>query len=183
MSYRWIGAAALLAAAGCNQGESGGNMTANEVAEELAGIQIQPGLWEATSQVVNVSAPNLPREVMTQMTGERNTVRSCITPEQAARPDANFLTAQQNSNCTYRDFSMSGGQLRGSMTCTGGGMPGTMTTSMEGRYGPQSYDMTMRMETAGMPQGANMTIEARTTGRRIGDCPPGGAEQEKGGTQ
>ncbi len=181
MDTRLILGTALIALAACGEQErqpEGRNMTVNEVAAELAGVRIEPGLWEATSQVVNVSAPGLPREVQTQMVGRETTVRNCITPEQAERPDANFLTAQENSDCTYNDFSMEGGRMRGAMTCSGGGMPGEMRTTMEGEYGPQSYDITMRMETSGMPEGADMTIEARTTGRRIGDCPEGGEEAQ-----
>jgi hypothetical protein len=177
MARKLMWGAALLALAACGRGPEpeGRDMTAEEVAGELAAVQIEPGLWEATSEVINVSAPNLPREVMTQMVGRETSVRNCITPEQAARPDANFLTAQEGSNCTYSDFSMRNGRLQGVMTCSGGGLPGEMRTTMNGQYGPRSYDITMRMETSGMPQGADMTIEARTTGRRVGACPEDGA--------
>lgn len=178
MRHHYILAAALLAAAGCGERqEAGRNMSANEVAAELRNVQIQPGLWEATSRVVDVSAPNLPVQLRDQMIARPATSRrNCITPEQAARPDANFFMSQAQANCSYRDFSMRNGRLQGTMSCTGGGMPGTMTTTMAGAYGPASYDMTMRMQTTGMPQGADMTIEARTTGRRVGDCPAGGEE-------
>ena len=173
-------AAALASTAGCGDPETTRNMSANEVAAELRNVRIEPGLWESTTQVVNVTAPNLPVQARDAMMNRPATpVRNCITPEQAERPDANFFNSAQNSNCSYRDFSMRGGRLQGSMTCTGGGMPGTMTTTMNGEYGPQSYDMTMRMQTAGMPQGADLTIEARTRGRRIGDCPAGGEQEDE----
>lgn len=173
-------AAALLALAGCGDAEEAPearNMTAEEVAAELSSVRIEPGLWEATSEVVDVRAPNLPPQVREMMMAQREaTVRNCITPEQAQRPDANFLAAQQDSNCSYQDFAMRGGKLTGAMVCTGGELPGEMRARMEGEYGSESYDMRMTMQTSGMPEGADMTIETRTTGRRIGPCPEGGAE-------
>lgn len=167
---------ALLTACGGEKApEESREVSVNEVASQLAAVQIEPGLWEARSEVVNVTGEGLPREVQSQMKGRASEIRNCITPEQAARPDANFLTAQQNSNCTYRGFSMQNGRVEGAMTCTGGDLPGEMTTEMSGEYGPRSYDMRMRMTTTGMPGGADMTIETRVSGRRVGDCPEGGA--------
>jgi hypothetical protein len=180
MTHRQLmmGTALLLAACGQQAEEEGRNMTANEVAEELANVRIEPGLWETTSEVVNISAPNLPRELQQQMKGRAATAdRHCITPEQAARPDANFLAGRENSNCTYRDFSMRGGRMQGTMICTGGDMPGQATATMDGEYGPESYDMRMRMEMTG-PAEVAMTIETRAQGRRVGDCPPEGEQKQ-----
>lgn len=163
-----LAAAAALTA--CERQEEGREMSAEQVAAQLAQVEIDPGQWEATTEILAVSGP-LPEEALARMRGQRTTMSNCITPEQAARPSANFLAAQQGSECTYRDFSMRGGKLAGSMTCSGGQLPGEMTTTMRGDYGPQSYDMTMDMETAaGLPDGLAMEIQARTTGRRIGEC-------------
>lgn len=164
-----ITAFALLAA--CErEAEKGREMSAEEVAAELAQVKIDPGQWESSTEILAVTGP-LPEEALNQMRGQRTTVRNCITPEQAARPSANFLAAQQGSECSYRDFSMQGGKLSGSMTCTGGQFPGEMNTTMRGDYGPQSYDMTMDMETsAGIAGGPELRITARTSGRRVGDC-------------
>lgn len=170
----------LIALAGCGERkEESRNMTANEVAAELRNVEVEPGLWESVTRIVSVSAPNLPVEARNSMMRPSAPRRNCITPEQAARPDANFFNSAQNSDCTYRDFTMRGGRMQGTMTCTGGGMPGTMTTSMTGEYGPRSYDITLRMQTGGMPQGGDMTFVARTRGRHVGECPAGGEEETK----
>lgn len=168
--------ALILALAGCGE-QKKGNMSAEQVADELAGMKINPGQWEATNEILSVSAPGMPKNVVQQML-RKTIVRNCITPEQAANPDANFLAAQKDSNCTYQDWSMSGGKMSGIMTCGGEGMPGQMKMNMQGRYGATSYAMDMSMETAGMPGGMNMTVKSRTTGRRVGECAP---EQEKAG--
>ncbi|MDQ3139174.1 MAG: DUF3617 domain-containing protein [Pseudomonadota bacterium] len=162
-------AAALIGLCACGQGKEGAEMSAEDVAKELAAVQIDPGEWQATTQILSATGP-LPKAALDQMVGQRSSVNNCITPTQAARPSANFLAAQQGSDCTYRDFQMRGGKLAGTMTCSGGQIPGDMVTRMEGDYGRQSYDMVMDMETAGLPGGASLKIKARTQGRRVGEC-------------
>lgn len=147
------------------------------MAAQLAGLAIEPGLWESTSAVIGVSAPNLPIEVRRRMIGPRPSARNCITPEQAARPGANFIAARAGSDCSYRDFSMHSGQFRGAMTCPDPSLPRPTEATMEGRYGPRSYALSMRMETP-MPDGATMILEVRGNGRRIGDCPLPASQQE-----
>jgi len=172
--------AALLALAGCGR-EDGRNMSVGEVADELRDVRVEPGLWEVRSQVVHATGPNMPRAVQARMMAHRRAVRTCVTPAQAAHPERNFLRARPGDRCTYRGFSMREGRMSGDMRCTGGGLPGAMETRMEGRYGPRSYAVTMRMAATGMPAGANVTIETRTIGRRIGDCPPAAPQPAKGG--
>ena len=155
-------ALSLLGSAACGEREAA-DMSAEEVADELAGMEIEPGLWELTSDVVEVRAPGLPRDVRNKMVGPRGRMRNCITPEQAARPSANFLAARSDTACTYRDFSMREGRLKGTMSCPG------VTARMEGRYGPQAYETGMKM-TSPAPGGGTMTIEVRARGRRIGGC-------------
>jgi hypothetical protein len=170
----------MLAAASCGGGESR-DMTAGEVAAELRGLSIEPGLWALSSAVVDARGPNLPREAQARLKRHRQNVRNCVTPAQAARPEATFLTRQAGSRCTYRDFSIRGGRLRGEMRCAGGGLPGSMTTTMDGQYGPRGYDVRMRMTSTGMPEGANIIIDTRTVGRRIGDCPTAARARSNGG--
>ena len=171
MRHRFLFAAAFAALAGCErQQDASRDMSPEEVAAELARVKIAPGQWEATTEILSVKGP-LPEEMMKQMRGQKTSVANCITPEQAARPSANFLAAQQDSECTYRDFSMRNGRLTGSMTCTGGQFPGEMQTQMSGEYGPESYNMKMDKETSGIPGGGTLEITARTTGKRVGECP------------
>ncbi len=161
---------AALAIASCGNSGKGGQQTAEEVAEEMSALKLEPGQWEATTEILSANAPGLPPEALRQMVGQKQTVSNCVTPEQAAKPSANFLAGQKNSDCAYQDFSMDGGRMNGTMTCTGSEMPGEMVMNMEGSYNPRSYDMNMSMEAEGMPGGMDMIVKARTTGRRIGSC-------------
>ena len=163
--------AGALAACGSEpEAETQGNMTAEEVADELSGMKIEPGQWEATNEIISASAPGVPADALKSMVGQKSTVSNCITPEQAAKPSANFLAAQQNNNCTYQDWNMDGGKMTGTMTCEGGGMPGKVIMNMSGDYGPTAYNLDMNMNTTGLPGGMTMTIKAKTTGRRVGEC-------------
>lgn len=172
MTYRVMCCLVALALAGCGRQDQprGQEMSAEEVADQLSEMKIEPGEWVATNEIVSVSAPGVPADALGQMVGRETTVRNCITPEQAARPDANFLAVQENSNCTYEDWSMDDGRMAGTMTCTGGQMPGTIVMTMDGTYDDTSYAMDMDMETSGLPGGLTMTIKARTTGKRVGEC-------------
>jgi hypothetical protein len=171
-----IAAAGLLTLAGCGSGgkaDGNGAAKADDAAPAASGgkIEIEPGEWETTVETVKVEAPNMPAgaaAMMQGMMGEKKTSRECITPEEA-KADADFFTEDKDSNCTREGFAVGGGRIKGSMTCTAEG--GKSTISMEGRYSGTSYDMNSKISTEG--QGQSMTIEARTTGRRIGDCPPG----------
>jgi hypothetical protein len=164
-----LSAAALILLTACgSQGPR--EMTAHEVAAELRKVRIEPGQWRVESQVIDASGPNMPRQARARFMARRQSIRNCVTPERAAHPEGNFLRIQPGSQCTYRDFSTDGGRVRGWMRCTGGGLPGTMTTTMEGRHGPREYQVVMRMTAEGMPGGADAVITSRTVARRTGEC-------------
>jgi hypothetical protein len=153
---------AMLAAAACDDRHTR-PMTAEEVGDELSHLRIAPGEWILASDVVEVHATGLPREVRNRMIGPRSRLRHCITPQQAARPSANFLAARADRSCTYRNFRVRDGRVSGAMTC-----PDTWTT-MQGRYGPEGYDLRMDVATQ-MPNKVVMTVKVRSRGRRIGAC-------------
>lgn len=165
--------AALLALVpACDKAVKENEMSAEEVATQLASVKVEPGQWQSTTTILSATGP-LSKSDLDKMRGQKTKVSNCITPEQAARPSANFLAAQQNSDCTYQDFRLQGGKLTGRMTCTGGEIPGKMTTVMSGNYGSTGYDMLMDMESAALP-GGTLKIRARTTGKRVGECSEAG---------
>ena len=152
-----------LVAAACGQPREARNMTDQEVAEQLQAMRIEPGLWELSSEVTDVSARDLPHEVRQRMIGPRSRTRHCITPAQAEQPSANFLAGRAESECSYRNFTVGGGRIEGAMTCP------DVTARMRGSYGPAGYDMRMEMASP-MAGGATMQLVVRSRGRRIGEC-------------
>ena len=162
--------AALFALTACGQSEEkAGKQTPEQVAKEMAALKMRPGQWEATQEILSATAPGMPPEVVRQMVGGKTTVSNCVTPEQAEKPSASFLAGQKGSDCTYENFSMDNGRMTGTMTCSGGTIPGKMVMKVQGDYSPLAYQMDMETNMA-MPGGAEMVVKARTTGRRTGEC-------------
>ena len=165
----WIAASLLVLPACDREPAAPASLSEEQVAAQLAKVKVEPGQWESATEILSAKG-DLPQEALQQMTGRRTSSSTCITPEQAARPSAKFMAAQQNSDCTYQDFRMAGGKISGRMTCSGGQMLGDMVTVMNGSYAPENYDMTMQMETPGLPGGEKILITARTRGKRVGEC-------------
>lgn len=166
---RLLLAATFVLAACSQERQAARQMSAEDVAAELATVKVDPGQWQASTQIVSATGP-LPEAALRQMVGQSSSLSHCITPQQAERPSANFLAAQQGSDCTYEDFKLENGRISGRMICTGGQLPGQTTTQMSGTYGPQSYDLVMDMRSPSLPGGAGISIKVRTQGRRTGEC-------------
>ena len=167
------GAAAMLALllTACGGGaEPPANVSENEVARKLAQVRIDPGLWERTSAIVDVEAQAAPRELVSRMMQRRGSSRHCITPEQTARPDANFIAGREGAQCVSRSFSMQNGRIAGEMACTDPESGGQWTARMQGSYTPAGYELEMIMEMPNPWDPGQMLITSRTQGRRIGPC-------------
>ena len=169
-------AIAVLLLAACG-GQSGNEQTATNGAGGASGsgsanVALQPGQYETTVEVTRMSVANMPNMPagMTPPTPPPTTVRSCLTPEQAAQPNANFLSGSGDSGgCEYSNFSMDGGRMRGTVECSSEGS--TMRSTFDGRIGGDGYQMTSQAQVTA--SGMTMEMDTRTTARRIGDCPAG----------
>ncbi|MCA1749361.1 MAG: DUF3617 domain-containing protein [Parasphingopyxis sp.] len=177
-------AATPLALAACSGGEESadadgdGEITGEEARAQARNIRMEPGEWEVTTRLTEIDSPGMPeaaREMMREQMGRSTTYNHCITPEQAANPEGEMFGGEDEQNCTYSEFTMSGGNILVEATCQPEGMGGEMTMRMEGSYTPREYDMTMGMTTTGTPMG-DMTMSGETTGRRIGECSEEGGE-------
>lgn len=135
---------------------------------------IEPGEWEFTTTVDEVSAPGAPPELQAQMqatTPPRNVQTVCVTPEEARNPDGGMFAPQGNEDCENIDFSMTGGRIAMEATCRAPGMPGSgaMTMTMNGTYDRTSFNADMDMEMADTPVGT-MTMSGAMTGEHKGEC-------------
>ncbi|GLI96624.1 DUF3617 domain-containing protein [Sphingobium sp. BS19] len=170
---------------GCDKKETG-PMSAEQVAEKMDSVKLEPGEWEATQEIVDVKMTGLPKgmpaEAMQQMIGKKNTIKHCVTPEMAANPSADFLAAQKDANCTYENMDMSGGTINGKMTCAApNNTKAVMKMTLKGTYLPASYAMDMTMESQGMGEGMRMNMQMKSSGKRIGACPAGSETAPKAG--
>lgn len=170
---QWIGLASALALTACGGGgdgnsAAGGNGTAAPAGGGgAAGAAMQPGQWEITTTVTRMNIPGMPAGATPPMPAP-TTVGVCLTPEQAARPGADFVTGSgQAQGCTYESNSIAGGRIQARVQCA---MPGgSMRSNITGQFTATSYEVSQQVTVPA--QGANMEMESRTVGRRVGDCP------------
>lgn len=141
------------------------------VARKVAASDIKPlpGRWESTMKLAKIDMPGLPpeaREAMNQQMGAARTATTCLTPEQAANPNADFFQ-KGAENCKYDRFAMTGGKIDAVMTCTQDST--AIKMSMAGSYSETAYDIKVRSE-GEMEPGMPMAMEMTVASRRVGDC-------------
>lgn len=163
-----------LALGGCQKSKTvvAENASVEDVASKVGtanAMHMQPGRWESTYKLEKLDITGMPpqaREMMQRQMDTLHTVTSCLTPEQAARPPADFFNGDK-SGCTFEHFAMAGGAIDARMNCKR--PQGQMTMSVSGTYDGKSYIM----HTSGvseMPGGRTMTVASTMTGRRTGAC-------------
>lgn len=131
----------------------------------IANTPIQPGQWEVRSTVTAVDMPGAPPQML-QMMKKPQTMRHCITAEQAARGPQELLR-QSKGECKFTKYALAGGRMDAVMQCNSG-KGNSMTATTRGSYTPTSYEMTSTMVMNG-PQG-KMTMSSKGTARRLGPC-------------
>lgn len=128
-------------------------------------VELRPGQWETTVEVLRMDIPNMRGVAMPKQ--RTVTVRSCLTPEQARRPSGGFMTGgREQAGCNYKNFSMAGGRVQGTVVCNREGT--TIRSTVNGTFSADAY----RMETEASVQTNGMTVNTanRITGHRTGDC-------------
>ncbi len=174
-----ISAAAISLISACSDNgadaDGDGKITVEEVAREMNEVTLEAGEWENTVEMIDVKIDGMPEGapagMLDSIKGRTTTSKSCITPEQAENPGAEFFAAQEKTSCEVKKFDMNGGAISSEMSCSNIDAPGKMNIAMDGQYGPSSYDMTMSMK--GGAAGMEMSMTAKSSGKRIGDCPAG----------
>ena len=184
-----IAAATILLLAGCGSqnadkgaggnGQEGGNGQASAApaaAASAAGgsgsLTIQPGEWEITMEMEAAETTGMPPGMhLPHM--PPTTVRSCVTPEQVSRANANFLSGSGHAGiaCDYSGVTVAGGRIQGTSTCHRADMEATVT--MDGSFTPTSYDVRQQMRST--MRGRTSSSTNHLVGRRIGECTPGQA--------
>lgn len=177
-----IAAVAVLLLAGCGS-QSADQQPANQQAAAepapaaapaggASSLTIQPGEWEITMEIRAAEATGMPAG-MTMPQIPPTTARSCVTPEQVSRANANFLSGSGHAgmDCDYSGVTVAGGRIQGTSSCRREGMEARVT--MDGSFTPTSYDIVQQMQST--MHGRTMSSTNHLVGRRIGECPPGQA--------
>lgn len=146
-----------------------------EVARKVAdaGMKLKPGRWELTMKFARFDVEGMPPEAkkaMEQMLGQGRTYASCLTKEEADKPDGSFF-GQEGEDCRYDSFTMGDGKIDAAMTCKGEGADGTTEAKMTlvGTYSPDAYNMTMDMKGTA-PNGKAMNMGMAIVSKHAGAC-------------
>lgn len=165
-------ALALLSLGACKkEGVVAKDESVESVAKKVAASEVKPrpGRWESSMKLARMDMPGMPpqmKEAMSKRMGTAQTFATCLTPEEAAKPEAGFFQ-KGASGCKYDHFVMSGGRIDAAMTCERQGRG--MKATMQGSYGEDVYDITVKSQTEMQP-GVPMAMEMSIASRRTGDC-------------
>jgi hypothetical protein len=165
--------AALVSGCGDDPDIDARNASVEEVQEQVAKTDVRPraGRWRQELKFVSIDMPDMPEEARAMMGKAGDTVHTgytCLTPEQAAQPDAS-LFQQAAKGCTYDHFRMGGGTIDAKMTCTEG--PQRQVSTMKGSYSAEAYDLALDMqgEMMGRPMHSKMALKMTRVGECTGD--------------
>jgi hypothetical protein len=166
-----LAAIALLASCGREPSVEATNESPEAVAGKVAasGLLPQPGRWQANLRLESFDIPGMPasaKQEMGKALGGSQSYFSCLTAEQAVKPDADFFQ-KAAPGCTYEKFIMADGKIDAVMACPGGAGPTRM--AMTGTYGADLYDIKIT-GSGEMAKGMPMNIVMGVTSRRVGEC-------------
>jgi hypothetical protein len=130
------------------------------IAYAQAVMPIRPGMWEITVRMTSMTG--MPPQMQGIM-GRPQTIRNCVTPEQARQGVRSVLQRESKGKCSFAKFRASGGTYSHEMVCTG---QGRMVMTASGTYSPTSYTGSSRM----VMNGGQMVITGNAAGRLVGPC-------------
>jgi len=142
---------------------------ASKVGMGVAAPLPQPGRWETVMKLESFDMPGMPpeaRAMMEKSMGNGRTFATCLTPDQANRPPADFFGHGQ-PGCEYDAFKMAEGRMEGTMSCRS--PHGTLKIAMSGEYAADSYEVHSDSRMSG-PGGQEMAQKMTLKAHRAGDC-------------
>ena len=168
-----------VALAGCGKSEEapggeGGKITSKQAAAKASTLVTpRPGLYRTTAEILDLSFPGMPKGLAGQMRDSMSAnfdTTDCLTAAESKDAVKKMAKGENNGNCTYSKYDVSGGRIDAVMTCNGkDGTGGTFT--MKGTVGGSGVDMTMEgdQKAPGMP-GGGMHMKMHLKSEWIGVC-------------
>ncbi|HEY9580626.1 MAG TPA: DUF3617 domain-containing protein [Rhizorhapis sp.] len=160
-----IGAIILPLAACSGGGEE--QASAQDVAKAKPPL-MQPGEWEITRTVTGYNFEGITAQEYQEKLGGTTSVKTCITPETADRPDPSFLATNQQTGCDYDNLTATTGRLSATLTCQSD--DGTLQILLDGASRTDSL-MLSEQSTHTAQGEPTIRASANVTAKRLGDCP------------
>jgi hypothetical protein len=136
-------------------------------AADLASLKLASGQWETTREILNVTAQDTGKPVLTA--AEKTTVSNCVGEAEGKRPPAQVLAGM--TKCSYDNLYMSRGRITAGMSCSQEGLSGSVLVSSEGKYASDSFETNANIQTYLTTDGDARAV-AKISGKRVGACTP-----------
>lgn len=163
--------AALAAAlvAGCGSDGGGGN----EAAQTARAAELQPGEYELSTSVEQIrSSDNSTPATSLQAGAPAAVTRACVTAEGAVDP---AMFAEGEDQCSVTDSYVRNGRMSVQLRCTRAGKDGNVMQLVDGDFKADSFEATV-LGSTGFSGDGDYESTRKVTARRVGDCPPAGAQ-------
>ena len=154
----------VLVVAACSEGDAGASKEAAAPADKT----MRAGQWETTTEVTRLTKLDEGAPAIDTPAGTKASFTSCIAEADRKKP-APDLFAGEKAECEYKDFYMARGRMNATMSCQLPGV-GEVLSSVEGSNDPASFEGTIS-STSRLAGSGDVRIDAKISGRRIGDCP------------
>lgn len=160
--------------AGCGGGEEAAE---NQVA--AAASAIEPGLYEVRSEVTAFEQMDQGQAKIDTPVGTAATEQVCVAP--GDRPISQLFTGA-GFDCDYSNYYGRNGRINHTLNCSREGADGNVAMAVEGTFTADSFEVSREITTYFASEG-DVRTTATVTGRRIGDCPAGGAAEAAAGAE
>ena len=157
---RWIACFCVLVLAAC-----GGAAEQNKSTAKAQ--QIEPGLWQMTSEVTAFSKADAGPPAIDTPVGTRATEAVCVGE---GRPPAG-LFGGADYDCRYDNYYARNGRVNVTMLCRHDDLSGNIPITADGTFESDSLALTRDIRTS-LSGNGDVLITQRVTGRRSGECPP-----------
>ncbi|MFC4293045.1 DUF3617 domain-containing protein [Sphingorhabdus arenilitoris] len=141
---------------------------------EASALPMKPGLWKSEAEFTDAEMTGIgdkrKQELLAEMSN-RLSGESCLTPEQAKKPDANFFAGGQSDDCKYSKFEVTDGRLDVAVSCSVKSMA-TLDMSMTGLVYESEYNLDIQPELR-LPMIGKVTLNGKIKGRYLGPCGSG----------
>lgn len=151
-----------------------GEVSRDERAAEMQSdsfIPMKAGKWETKFAFSDIDVPSLGKAQKKQIMDEvakGASSTSCLSPEEAKSPGADFFGGNGAEKCVYKGFDIAGQNAKMKLTCTMEGM-GEAEIEMRGVMGDEQFNFDTNLALR-LPMVGKIKLKGTAVGRHVGVC-------------
>ena len=152
------------ALAGCGSGEPA-------APKQAAAAALSAGLYEVSSEVTALASTDNSTPATAAKQGEKTSWRACVPVDSKPSPE---LLAEPGDTCEIKNSYIRSGRMSAQMSCTREGASGLIMPAMMGSFTADGFEGDINTLTYFAGEG-DYRLVRKVSGKRVGDCPAGGA--------